>query len=214
MSEEGNEVEKVIPIEEKEDAVEVTAEEEKLSTINKKLVSELTDDEKALLISNARNGIKNDYFDVTFFKNGNTRIVKRKQVKPKKQTLARRIINNNNNNNPSAIDDSKIYMSNDQLMMEHIIELNTRVEKLSAKHKKLKKKYRSLKNDIYEDADDSSTVVEPDANNVNDEEVKEAQKEAQKEQQPAPTPTNTRSQCQPYITRLPQKGWRSMVKYL
>ena len=36
-------------------------------------------------------------------------------------------------------------------MMEHIIELNNQVNKLANKHKKLKKKYRALKHDIYEE---------------------------------------------------------------
>ena len=39
-------------------------------------------------------------------------------------------------------------MSDNQLMMEHIIELNNQVNKLMNKQKKLKKKYRSLKHDI------------------------------------------------------------------
>ena len=42
-------------------------------------------------------------------------------------------------------------MSDNQLMMEHIIELNNQVNKLANKHKKLKKKYRALKHDIYEE---------------------------------------------------------------
>ena len=43
-------------------------------------------------------------------------------------------------------------------MFEHIIELNTKIDRLTAKHKKLKKKYNTIRNDIYADEDD---IVEP-----------------------------------------------------
>ena len=50
-------------------------------------------------------------------------------------------------------------MSDTQIMMEHIIELNNQVNKLMTKQKKLKKKYKTLKYDIYEDVDEEKQIT-------------------------------------------------------
>ena len=108
-------------------------------------ISKLTLEERAKIISDARNGIPNEHYDVIVLKNGNTRIVKKKIKTP---SLSNRLINEQKQ---EANNSKKLYMSYNQLMMEHIIELNSQVNKLANKHKKLKKKYRALKHDIYEE---------------------------------------------------------------
>ena len=124
-------------------------------------ISKLTLEERAKIISDARNGIPNEHYDVILLKNGNTRIVKKKIKTP---SLSTRLIdqaqNKEQNNEENNVQEKskKIYMSDNQLMMEHIIELNNQVNKLMNKQKKLKKKYRSLKNDIYEDVEHTHTV--------------------------------------------------------
>ena len=49
-------------------------------------ISKLTLEERAKIISDARNGIPNEHYDVTLLKNGNTRIVKKKIKTPSLST--------------------------------------------------------------------------------------------------------------------------------
>ena len=100
-------------------------------------ISKLTLEERAKIISDARNGIPNEHYDVILLKNGNTRIVKKKIKTP---SLSTRLIDQaQNKENNDQEKNKKVYMSDNQLMMEHIIELNNQVNKLMNKHKKLKK---------------------------------------------------------------------------
>ena len=136
-----------IPIEEKKQEVSVV-----------KDISKLTLEERAKIITDARNGIPNEHYDVILLKNGNTRIVKKKNKTPTQSVASRLIRQTQNNQTPTP---NKIYMSDTQIMMEHIIELNNQVNKLMTKQKKLKKKYKTLKYDIYEDVDENQITQEP-----------------------------------------------------
>ena len=90
-------------------------------------ISKLTLEERAKIISDARNGIPNEHYDVILLKNGNTRIVKKKIKTP---SLSTRLIDQAQNKENNVQEKSKkIYMSDNQLMMEHIIELNNQVKK-------------------------------------------------------------------------------------
>ena len=117
-------------------------------TIEPKHIANLTDDERATIIASVRNGVEQPYYDVKFYKNGNTRIIKRKI---KKASTAEQIINSQPL--PSATE-AKRYYTDNQLLFEHIIELNSRIDKLTAKHKKLKNKYNTIRNDLYADDED------------------------------------------------------------
>ena len=122
------------------------------NTIEPKHIANLTDDERATIIASVLNGIEQPYYDVKFYKNGNTRIIKRKLKQP---STAQQIINSQ----PlPPTTEAKRYYTDNQLLFEHIIELNAKIDKLTAKHKKLKKKYNTIRNDIYADEDD---IVEP-----------------------------------------------------
>ena len=57
--------------------------------VGDKSVKELTNEERSLLIANAKNGLENDFFKVAFDKHGRPRISKRKAPK---QTEAAKII--------------------------------------------------------------------------------------------------------------------------
>ena len=115
--------------------------------IENKPINELSDIERAVIVANAKNGIDMPFFDVKFFGNGKYRIVKKKPVKP---STSQKVIKASVSNSPDIKDpDRKVYYTNDQLLMEHIIELNSKVDKLMTKHKKLKRKYQSLSADIY-----------------------------------------------------------------
>ena len=197
-----------IPIEEKKQEVSVV-----------KDISKLTLEERAKIITDARNGIPNEHYDVILLKNGNTRIVKKKNKTPTQSVASRLISQTQNNQTPTP---NKIYMSDTQIMMEHIIELNNQVNKLMTKQKKLKKKYKTLKYDIYEDVDENQITQEP----------KQETKQEQIKQEPTQEPTqeikqdvqqetkqDTAQDTKPSyrtagIRVLPQKGWRSYISYL
>ena len=118
-----------------------------MRVIENKPINELSDIERAVIVANAKNGIDMPFFDVKFFGNGKYRIVKKKPVKP---STSQKVIKASVSNSPDIKDpDRKVYYTNDQLLMEHIIELNSKVDKLMTKHKKLKRKYQSLSADIY-----------------------------------------------------------------
>ena len=189
-----------IPIEEKKQEVSVV-----------KDISKLTLEERAKIITDARNGIPNEHYDVILLKNGNTRIVKKKNKTPTQSVASRLISQTQNNQTPTP---NKIYMSDTQIMMEHIIELNNQVNKLMTKQKKLKKKYKN----IYEDVDENQITQEP----------KQETKQEQIKQEPTREPTqetkqdvtqDTAQDTKPSyrtagIRVLPQKGWRSYISYL
>ena len=197
-----------IPIEEKKQEVSVV-----------KDISKLTLEERAKIITDARNGIPNEHYDVILLKNGNTRIVKKKNKTPTQSVASRLISQTQNNQTPTP---NKIYMSDTQIMMEHIIELNNQVNKLMTKQKKLKKKYKTLKYDIYEDVDKNQITQEP----------KQETKQEQIKQEPTREPTQETKQDVQQETKqdtaqdtkpsyrtagirvLPQKGWRSYISYL
>lgn len=193
-----------IPIEEKKQEVSVV-----------KDISKLTLEERAKIITDARNGIPNEHYDVILLKNGNTRIVKKKNKTPTQSVASRLISQTQNNQTPTP---NKIYMSDTQIMMEHIIELNNQVNKLANKHKKLKKKYRALKHDIYEEdieqeneiglrlqapsqAPSQALVQEPQSQEPQSQEQQQPSKEPQS-QEPQPPSQEMRRTWRSYLTYL------------
>ena len=193
-----------IPIEEKKQEVSVV-----------KDISKLTLEERAKIITDARNGIPNEHYDVILLKNGNTRIVKKKNKTPTQSVASRLISQTQNNQTPTP---NKIYMSDTQIMMEHIIELNNQVNKLMTKQKKLKKKYKTLKYDIYEDVDENQITQEP-KQEPKQEQIKQEPNQETKRETAQDVTQDTAQDTKPSyrtagIRVLPQKGWRSYISYL
>ena len=180
-----------------------TSEETKRS-IPKKQVSKLTDDEKDYLINLYKNGGEDDLYKVYFYKNGTNKIVKKKQ--PPKYNTAKRLL-----------ESQKPMMSNEQILLEHVIDLETKFATLYQKHKKLKKNYKSLQEDIYYEDDDSNTK------HVNADDSKhpvinapEPVKNVKHEPEPEPEPVYENTYRAPrnnYIDRIkrPQKGYRRLM---
>ena len=202
-----------IPIEEKKQEVSVV-----------KDISKLTLEERAKIITDARNGIPNEHYDVILLKNGNTRIVKKKNKTPTQSVASRLISQTQNNQAPTP---NKIYMSDTQIMMEHIIELNNQVNKLMTKQKKLKKKYKTLKYDIYEDVDEEKQITQEPKQETKQEQIKqeptqEPTQETKQDVTQEPTQETKQDTAQDIkpsyrtagIRVLPQKGWRSYISYL
>ena len=193
-----------IPIEEKKQEVSVV-----------KDISKLTLEERAKIITDARNGIPNEHYDVILLKNGNTRIVKKKNKTPTQSVASRLISQTQNNQTPTP---NKIYMSDTQIMMEHIIELNNQVNKLMTKQKKLKKKYKTLKYDIYEDVDENQITQEP-KQETKQEQIKQEPTQEPNQETKQDVTQDTAQDIKPSyrtagIRVLPQKGWRSYISYL
>lgn len=175
-------------------------------------ISKLTLEERAKIISDARNGIPSEHYDVIVLKNGNTRIVKKKIKTP---SLSNRLINEQKQ---EVNNSKKLYMSDNQLMMEHIIELNNQVNKLMTKQKKLKKKYKTLKYDIYEDVDENQITQEPKQEQIKQEPTQEPTQETKQDVQQETKQDTAQDIKTSYRTAgirvLPQKGWRSYISYL
>ena len=109
--------------------------------IDYKPVSKLTDDEKNYLLNLYKNGGEDNHFKVYFYKNGTNKIVKKKQ--PPQRISAKLLEKIENSKKPS--------LTNEQLLMEHVFDLEAKIATLQQKHKKLKKYYKSLHEDIYAD---------------------------------------------------------------
>lgn len=152
--------------------------------IEKKPIAKLTEEERAIIIANAKSGVDQPHYDVHVFKNGNCKIFKKKEAQP---TVSQKVI---------AKKESPVYYTDNQLLFEHIIELNAKVEKLMYKQKKLKRKYQNLQNDIY--VDDSE--VSPIENN-------EGVQEEPKQEVPQPRAPQR-------SVRSVKHGWRSQVAFL
>ena len=170
--------------------------------VEQKQVSALTVEERNLIITNAIAGIDQPYYEVKTFKNGKQRIIKKKTVK---QTVSQKAISTPSP--PNA--EQKVYYSDNQLLFEHIIELNAKVDRLMTKHKKLKRRYQALQNDIYVDDEEfnelqgkAHEVEEPVVNN----EVEAKTNEEQKEQ--------VKNQPNAYVQPVSTRGWRSRLTYL
>lgn len=172
-------------------------------------ISKLTLEERAKIISDARSGIPSEHYDVIVLKNGNTRIVKKKIKTP---SLSNRLINEQKQ---EVNNSKKLYMSDNQLMMEHIIELNNQVNKLMTKQKKLKKKYKTLKYDIYEDVDEEKQITqEPKQEQIKQEPTQEPTQETKQDVTQDTAQDTKPSYRTAGIRVLPQKGWRSYISYL
>ena len=107
-----------------------------------KEVKQLTKQERQDLINNAKKGISNENYKVTFMKNGQARITKTNNNKtkqpPAKQNTAQKLI-----------ETRQTMMTNEQLLMEHVIGLETQLAVMRNKHKRLKDRYKQLAEDIY-----------------------------------------------------------------
>ena len=207
-SEVRNEKEIVIDLEDKnevknESTSETVNEEQTKPKMAKKIVErkqivDLTDEEKAIIVNNAKNGYDQPNFDVKFFKNGKYRILRKKeQVK----SVAQKVVSSSS----APEKEKKVFYSDNQLLFEHVIELNAKVDKLMMKHKKLKRKYQTLQNDIYAEDDEISTpqqIEEPNTEVKN--EIVNEPPQMQQMQPPV--------QQQPITNK--RMNWRARLSYL
>ena len=165
--------------------------------ITRKKVSELTEAERNQLIQDAQNNIENPFFNVKMFKNGSTRICLRKQ------STAQKVLNEANEiQSTPTPSQSKRYYTDNQLLMEHLINLETSFNELRAKHKKLKKRYNELEGYLYADDEEpqSTTIV----NNLNQDSNQPVQP-AEQEQVP-----QQEQPVQQQVQRRYVRSWRDL----
>ena len=168
------------------------------ANVPRKRIDELTENERSQIIANAKSGIENEHYNVHFFKNGGTRITL------KKQTKAQELIKLNDAN-PERPTPAPKYLTDNQLLFEHVINLETQYSKLHAKHKKLKKRYNELEGYLYaNDSDDDDEKPQP----------KQMQMQAPEQQRPKQMqevnriPDAQPIQQTPYVQRRYVRNWR------
>ena len=185
--------------EDKKDEVKEEVKKPEPKIIPAKRIDELTDEERKILVDNERAGIKNPYYNVKLFKNGNVRI-----CKAKKPTLSQQVISNNGEREIKNTngDNRKVYMTDNQLMWEHIFELENKYNTLYTKHKKLKAKY----NDLYIEDDDLIS-----RQNSVYEQMQQKQEPVYEEQEQEPVYEEQTQQPQPTYQNIKRNNWRSML---
>lgn len=159
-----------------------------------KTVKKLSNDERSMLVNKFEKGVEDPYFKVIRMSNGQIRITKRRNpivadVKQAQEERSTRIANKVGR------------LTNEQLLMEHIIDLETRFESMRLKHKKLKKRYNELENSIYEDVDKCVDVG-----------VFETKTTTHVQSQPQNTESEQPIQTQK--RRLKRTSWRDAIEYM
>ena len=115
-------------------------------------VKQLSKAQRTKLIEAYENGSENPYFKVNRLKNGSYRVTKRS--------------NPLLNETPEHVTErvNKRYegkrLTTEQMLLEHVFELERKCEIMRMKHKKLKKRYNKLENDIFESDDDEPITHE------------------------------------------------------
>ena len=148
--------EKVIDLKEvPEPPVETKPVERKV--IEAKPVTKLSEQERLMIIDCLKNGKPQPNFALRELKTGGTKLVKAVNKYPNLQVNQKAVDLSVAQNNG----ESKVLLTpkftNEQMLIQQIMELNSKMEIIMDKHKKLKKKYKKIKRDIYVDVDEFET---------------------------------------------------------
>ena len=160
-------------------------------------VKNLSKAQRNKLIEDFDAGVENDYFKIQKLRNGSVRIVKRSNPLNADTENVGRSINEKYNGKR---------LTTEQLLLEHVLELERKYEVMRQKHKKLKKRYNRLETDLFESDDEEPVETETISRAVTVEPEAEVEPsvEAQPEK-PAPIITAT-------FRKKPVRGsWRDMI---
>ena len=160
-------------------------------------VKNLTKAQRSKLIQDSEAGIENQYFKVQQMRNGTTRIVKRSNPLNNDAESAERDINNRYTGKR---------LTTEQLLLEHVLDLERKYEVMRQKHKKLKKRYNRLETDIY-DSDDEAMPLESVSSPVTEPAVQENPVRV-KEPESFPQESIVTATFKP---RNGKPSWRSMI---
>ena len=114
-------------------------------------VKQLSKAQRTKLIEAYENGSDNPYFKVNRLKNGSYRVTKRSNplLNETPEHVTERVTKRY---------DGK-HLTTEQLLLEHMFELERKCEVMRMKHKKLKKRYNKLENDLFDDSSDDELNV-------------------------------------------------------
>ena len=112
-----------------------------------KKLNKLNDEEKKQIIDHLKAGNESEHYKLKEFKNGKFDITYKKPPSFVEKAVA-------NTKSKDKTDPDKIYLTNDQLMNQRIIELEVKYAKLEGKYKKQKKRV----NDIYENIEEDVVI--------------------------------------------------------
>lgn len=182
-----------------------------IKAIPQKKICELTDDEKKALYEASLRNEYNDYYEVKHHANGKYRIVHRKpktSSQSSRPSIAQQAISGNgeltiNTDAHDKSKQSKVYMSDNQLVWMHLLDLEQKYERLYNKHKKLKRKY----NDLYIEDVDEDAYVQP-KQPQHEETPSPQQQQEQHEDEPQEQPTYSQSTV---TYAQPITNWRSAL---
>ena len=177
-----------------------------------KNVGKLTDEEKDYLINLYKNGGEHDLYKVRFYKNGTNKITRKKQ--PPKYNTTKRLLEQEQLKEIRSRQNTAPMLTNEQILMEHVIDLEAKYAMLYQKHKKLKKRTKELQEDLYVDEnDDNKPLTKKKKAEPQQQETEYVQQEVEQQQQPCYTQPAYNVDQDNYINRLrrPQKGYRRMM---
>ena len=167
-----------------------------------KPVKQLTKAERELIINEFNNGGDNKYYKVHKLKNGSIRITKRANPLTNKDDDAHETVNKKIDNKLNTK-----RLTDNQLLLEHIIDLEKRYEVMRMKHKKLKKRYNKLECDLFEDDDDEPlNIKEITQDNAQDDAQDDAQNDVQK-----PSETHVDYGFRTVRKPIRKQSWRTVV---
>ncbi len=150
----GSTMDKIVKRDKARDAAKSNS---KFGSVPDKLVRDLTSDERALLIKNYTDGVENDNFNVKQFKNGNMSITRKRKgdVKTLDEVVAKTVVKSSGGKVGN--------MTNEQMLIQNMLEIERKLERERLKRKRLQKKYKKIKSDIYEDdgkgGDDEEIII-------------------------------------------------------
>ena len=172
-----------------------------------KPVKQLSKSERDRLIEDFEKGTENVYFKVNRLKNGSYRINKRSNPLVTDATEA-----------PAKTADkiSKKYdgkqLTTEQLLLEHMFELERKYEIMRMKHKKLKKRYNKLEDDIFESDDEQPVEPVQYGGHEVQEPVEQPVRPVREQVQEPVKQVQSRSNGEQMTFRRPQKRtWRTML---
>ena len=176
-----------------------------------KPVKQLSKSERDRLIEDFEKGTENVYFKVNRLKNGSYRINKRSNPLVTDATEAPA---------KTAENISKKYdgkqLTTEQLLLEHMFELERKYEIMRMKHKKLKKRYNKLEDDIFESDDEQP--VEPvqygghEVQEPVEQPIEQPVRPVREQAQEPVKQVQSRSNGEQMTFRRPQKRtWRTML---
>ena len=170
---------------------------EEIITPTKKKSGKISKKQQRLnAIDDFKNGIENNDFKVYPLKNGSFRVVKRENQPAK--------IENNIEPKPEIMPVVNHQYTNEQYLINHILELEKKFEKLRLKQKKLKKSHKKIKADIYDDDSEmiDLSTISNEVDVKNEEVVNEQPKIVEK---PAVEPQQVR------YNKSKKLSWRQML---